>query len=90
MAKWIGAAILVATLMTGGSAAINSAAAAPLQTAAQKQTSEAANLGSHRRIRYHDRTIYRPTYQPYYYDRPVYYAPTPFFPFLGLGYGPWW
>jgi len=90
MAKWIGAAILAATLMFGGSAAINSAAAAPLQTAVHEQTGEASNLSARRRIPHHHRTIYQPRYQPYYYDRPVYYAPAPFFPFLGLGYGPWW
>ena len=90
MAKWIGAAILAATLMFGGSVAINSAAAAPLQTAVQKQTGEATSLSAGRRIRHHHRTIYQPRYQAYYYDRPVYYAPAPFFPFLGLGYGPWW
>ena len=90
MAKRIGAAILAATLMFGSSVAINSAAAAPLQTAVPKQTGEASDLSARRRIPHHHRTIDRPTYQAYYYDRPVYYAPAPFFPFLGLGYGPWW
>jgi hypothetical protein len=76
--------------MFGGSAAIDSAAAAPLQTAAPKQTGEASHLSARRSIPHHHRTIYQPRYQSYYYDRPVYYAPAPFFPFLGLGYGPWW
>ena len=90
MAKWIGAAILAATLVFGGSAAIHSAAAAPLQTAVPKQTDEATSLSARRRIRHHHRTFYHSTYPLYYSDRPVYYAPAPFFPFLGLGYGPWW
>jgi hypothetical protein len=91
MTKRIGVAMLGATLMFGGSVAINSAAAAPSQTAVQKQqTGEAGDLSTRRRIRHHHRYVYRPTYRPYYYDRPSYYAPTPFFPFLGLGYGPWW
>ena len=91
MAKRIGAAILAATLMLGGSLAVNSAAAVPSQTAAQKQqTGGPTDLGARRHIQPQHRTIYRQTYRPYYYDRPVYYAPAPFFPFLGLGYGPWW
>jgi hypothetical protein len=90
MAKRIGAAILAASLTFGGSVAVNSAAAVPSQTAVQKpQTDGPADLGA-RRIQHQYRSIYRQTYRPYYYDRPVYYAPAPFFPFLGLGYGPWW
>ena len=91
MAKRIGAAILAATLMLGGSLAVNSAAAVPSQTAAQKQqTGGPTDLGARRHIQHQHRSTYRQTYRPYYYDRPVYYAPAPFFPFLGLGYGPWW
>ena len=94
MAKWIGAAILARTLMTGGSATINSAAAGPLQAVVQKHpTSETTDLSARRRIRHHRRYAYRRYYRPYYptyYDRPYYYAPAPFFPLLGLGYGPWW
>ncbi len=90
MTKWIGAAIMTFTLMFGGSAAINSVAASPLQTAAPKQrTAEAADFGARHHIAHHHRYVHRP-YYPYYYDRPYYYAPAPFFPFLGLGYGPWW
>jgi hypothetical protein len=89
MTKWIGAAILTFTLMFSGSAAINSAAASPLQNAGPKQrTTEAADF-SGRRHTHHHRYAHRP-YYPYYCDRPYYYAPAPFFPFLGLGYGPWW
>jgi hypothetical protein len=91
MRQRIGVAMLAATLMFGGSVSIDSAAAAPSHTAVQKQqTGEAGDLKARRRFRHHHRYVYRPTYPPYYYDRPSYYAPAPFFPFLGLGYGPWW
>ena len=91
MAKRIGAAILAATLMFGGfgrnqfrcSGALTDRRAkskrAKPPTSAQAAASGIITA-----------TIYRPRYQAYYYDRPVYYAPAPFFPFLGLGYGPWW
>jgi hypothetical protein len=89
MTKRIGVAMVAAALMFGGSVAIHSATAMPLQSTVQKlQTGEATGLGARRRVRH--RYVYRPTYRPYYYDRPSYYAPAPFFPFLGLGYGPWW
>ena len=91
MTKRIGIAVLAAALMLGGSAAIRSAAAAQLQTTVQtRQTGEASDLGARRRVGHHHRDVYRPIYRPYYYDRPYYYVPAPFFPFLGLGYGPWW
>ena len=94
MSKWIRAAILALTLMLGGSAAINPAAAEPAQATAQRQQAGAAtDLGARRHYRRHTRYAYRPYYRPYYptyYDRPYYYAPAPFFPLLGLGYGPWW
>ena len=89
--KWIGACIVALALMLGGSAAINSAAAAPLKTAVQKlQADKITDLSARRRTRHHARYAYRPYYRPYYIDRPTYYAPAPFFPFLGLGYRPWW
>ena len=91
MTKRIGVAILAVAWMVGGSVAITSAAAAPLQTAVQnQQTDEASDLGARRRSRHHHRHVYRPIDRPYYYDRPSHYTPAPFFPFLGLGYGPWW
>jgi hypothetical protein len=98
MTKCIGAAVLAVTLMFGGSAATGPALAAPLPAAVQeslqeRQASKAAELSAWRRIRHHHRYADRPYYRPYYpayYDRPYYYAPAPFFPFLGLGYGPWW
>jgi hypothetical protein len=92
MTKWIGAAIVALSLMFNGAAAIGPAAAAtPSQAVAQApQAWNATDLSARRRYRHHNRYAYRPYYRPYYYDRPYYYAPAPFFPFLGLGYGPWW
>ncbi|HEV3501672.1 MAG TPA: hypothetical protein VGZ92_15255 [Bradyrhizobium sp.] len=91
MTRWIGAAILALSLMFDGSAAIGPAAAAPSQaTARQPQALKATDLGARRRYRHHARYAYRPYYRPSYYDRPYYYAPAPFFPLFGLGYGPWW
>jgi hypothetical protein len=89
MAKWIGAAILTFTLMFAGPAAIECAIAAPSQAAEQKPP----DLTARRHTRLHRHYAYRRYDQPYYptyYDRPYYYAPAPFFPFFGLGYGPWW
>jgi hypothetical protein len=92
MTKWIGAAIVAVGLMLNGAAAIGPAAAAPPPHAVAQapQAWSATDLSARRRYRQHYRYAYRPYYRPYYYDRPYYYAPAPFFPFLGLGYGPWW
>jgi hypothetical protein len=91
MAKRIGAAILAATLTFGGSVAGNAASAVPSQAVMQKpQTGGPTDFSARLRTQHQHRAIHRQTYRPYYYDRPVYYAPAPFFPFLGLGYGPWW
>jgi hypothetical protein len=92
MTKWIAAVILAFALMLGGRAAINPAAAAPSPAAALQnpQAWKATELGARQRYRHRTHYAYRPYYRPYYYDRPYYYAPAPFFPFLGLGYGPWW
>jgi hypothetical protein len=88
--QWIGAAAVAVTLMLSGLAATNSAAAAPRQAAVQKpESGKVTELGARRRTWHHRRYAYRP-YYPTYYDRPYYYAPAPFFPLLGLGYGPWW
>jgi len=90
MTRWIAAAILTLTLMFGGPAAVDSAAASPAQNAThQPQASKAEDMSARRRVR-HDRHYADRPYDPTYYDRPTYYAPAPFFPFLGLGYGPWW
>jgi hypothetical protein len=95
MTRWIGAAMLAATLVFGGAAAINPAAAAPLQAVVQKpQATTATDLSARRRTLHYRRYAYRHYYRPYYYDRPYYYrpypydAPAPFF--LGFGFGPWW
>lgn len=91
MTKRIGMAVLALMLMTGGSATIVSASS---QAAAeQQQPAKAASVSARHRVRHHDRYAYRSYDRPYYptyYDRPAYYAPAPFFPFLGIGYGPWW
>jgi hypothetical protein len=74
-----------------GCSAIDSAAATPWRAAVQKpQTSKTTELGARRRIQRHAHFAYRQYYQPYYIDRPYYYAPAPFFPLFGLGYGPLW
>ena len=53
MTKRIGVAMVAAALMFGGSVAIASAAATPLQTTVQKlQTGEATELGARRRVRH--------------------------------------
>jgi hypothetical protein len=90
MRKWIGLAALAVTLMFA-CAAIEPATAAPLRAAVQNpQAQDATEFSAGRRLRHHTRYAHRRYYQPYYIDRPYYYAPAPFFPFLGLGYGPWW
>jgi hypothetical protein len=95
MKRWIGAAILAVALMFGGPAAIDSAAAAPLQSVVQKpHASDATELSARRRIRHQQRYAYRTYVQPHYYDRPDYYRPYPYvLPapfFLGFGFGPLW
>jgi hypothetical protein len=94
MTRWFIPALLAVILMCGGSIAINPADAAPAQAAAARQqhASKATDLSARRHIRHQRRYVYRRYYRPYdpyYYDRPYYYAPAPFFPFLGFGYGPW-
>jgi hypothetical protein len=94
MTRWIGAAMLAATLMFGGSAAIDTAAAASLQAAVQQPgASDATDLSARRRV--HDRRYANRSYdRPYYYDRPTYYRPYPYAVpvpfFLGFGFGPLW
>jgi hypothetical protein len=93
MTKWIGAAILALSLI-GGSAAVDSAAAASLEQAAAKpDMRDAASVRGHRHVRHHAyaRYVYRPYVQPTYLDRPYYYAPAPNFALaFGFGFGPWW
>jgi hypothetical protein len=86
MTRWIAAAMLALSLMFG-SAAVHPAVATSIQPAARtSEAAKVANVGARRRSRHH----YRYAYRPYYYDRPYYYAPAPFFPFFGLGFGPLW
>jgi hypothetical protein len=92
MTRRIVEVILAATLVFAGTAN-NALAATPLPAAAQQRTPDATDLGASRRARHHhhyaSRGYYRPS-QPFYYDRPYYYAPAPFVPF-NFGYTvPWW
>ncbi|MEA2921843.1 MAG: hypothetical protein QOF07_1806 [Bradyrhizobium sp.] len=91
MTRWIVEAILAATLVFAGTA--NNAVATPLPAAVQQWTPDTTDLSASRRARHHhhyaSRGYYRPS-QPFYYDRPYYYAPAPFVPF-NFGYTvPWW
>jgi hypothetical protein len=97
MTKWFGAAILVATLMLAGPAAIKSAAASPSAGVSATHVSKATDLSARRRYRHYHRYGYRRYYRPYhpsYYARPYYYRPYPYYappPFtFGFGIGPWW
>jgi hypothetical protein len=92
MTKWIGAAILALTLLSGGAATIDPAAAAPLQAAVQKpEMRKATDLSARRRARHDLRYAYRSYDRPHYLDRPYYYAPAPNFALaFGFGFGPWW
>ena len=88
---WIAGAVIAAGLTLFAFPAIASSAAADSNAGrVVTDPSKPTGLSARRRIRYHTRYAYRRYYQPYYIDRPYYYAPAPFFPFLGLGYGPWW
>jgi hypothetical protein len=95
MKSLIGAAVITGALVLSGQFTIDPAAADPSK-AVTSQTGKAKAAGSNARLRYrhHDRYAYRPDYQPYYYDRPVYYRPYPYgvpVPFyLGFAYGPRW
>ena len=92
MMKSIGTGALALTLMFGGSATVNPAAAAPASVQ-KPEASKATDLTARHHTRHHQRDAYRPDYQPRYYDRPYYYAPAPFVPF-NFGYPvlppPWW
>jgi hypothetical protein len=94
MTRWIGAAILAATLMSGGPAAIDLAAAAPLPATVQKpETPKTTGFSARRRIRHSGRYAVRTDDRSYYYDRPTTYRPYPYVTplpfFLGFGFGPW-
>jgi hypothetical protein len=89
MTRSIGAAIVVLSLMAGGIPTA-SAAAAPLRATVQRPSSGVAELGARRRMPHYPRYAYRSFAQPYYLDRPYYYAPAPFVAFnFGYPIGPW-
>ena len=76
MTKWIGAAVLAATLMFGVTAVVPPACAASAEV--QKASpSQATDISGRRHYRHY---AYRP-YYPYYYGHPYYYSPGPFLPF---------
>jgi hypothetical protein len=84
MMKWFGATALVVALMVDASASAYAASAA----VQQRQASD-VSPSRHQRQRY--RSVERSSYS-YYYGRPIYYAPAPFFPlppFFGYGWEPW-
>ncbi|MGB9118530.1 hypothetical protein [Bradyrhizobium sp.] len=103
MIRWFSPALLAVALTFGGPTAIKSAAAAPVQVAAQKPATS-TDISARRYYRhYHHRHYYHYgyRYRPYYYARPYYYRPYPYyvapyyapapFPFVfGFGLGPWW
>jgi hypothetical protein len=93
MTKWIAAAIVVFPLILSGSAAINSAAAAPQTAVPSPDTLQASELSARGRTRHRTHYFHGGYHQPHYYDRPYYYAPAPFIPF-NFGYPllppPWW
>jgi hypothetical protein len=89
MTKWIGIAALLLTLISGGSAVIDRAAATALPVAAHMPEARlATEWSARRRTPPHARYVYRRYEPPMYYERPYYYAPAPFVPF-NYGYGLW-
>ena len=83
-----GAIILALTLFAGTIAAGPAAAVSPVK---KPEVYKVAVHGGSRHVRRHVQARYvHGPYGPHYLDRPYYYAPAPFFPLLGLGYGPWW
>jgi hypothetical protein len=90
MTKWIGAALLAATLTLGFSPAVSPAGAAPGEMR-KAQTSQATDFSARRYHRHYYHYGYRPFY-PSYYGRPHFYAPLPILPippFFGYGWE-WW
>jgi hypothetical protein len=93
MKTLIGAAVIAGSLALAGLVAIDPASAASSKAVSISAAATSTGLGARRHVRHYRRYSYRPTYQPYYYDRPTYYrpypysAPAPFF--LGFGFSPW-
>jgi hypothetical protein len=95
MKTWIAGAVLAAGLALVGPVASASAAATNSKAGIHaSQASEATDLGARRRTRHVRRDAHRPSYRPYYYDRPYDYRPYPYQTpvpfFLGFGFGPSW
>jgi hypothetical protein len=93
MTRWIGAAILALALMSGSLAAIDPAAAAPLQAAVQTpEISKASDPSARRHTPHPAQYAERADDRSYYYDRPTTYRPYPYLSpvpfFLGFGFGP--
>ena len=91
----IGAALVGGVLAFVGPAAIIPATAASGKT----QTAGTSDATDFSARRYHHRYYrhyghYRPHYASYYYGRPAYYRPYPYYspaPFtFGIGFGPFW
>ncbi len=100
MKSLIGASLVAAALAFAGPLAVNPAAAASphlkSQSAGKSDATDISSRRHHRRYyrHYGYRPYYRPAYRPYYYARPYYYRPYPYyapapFPF-GFGFGPFW
>ena len=86
MTKWIGAAILAATVILGAAATPTNAAPAGAATQERQRVATSASAR-------HRHYAYRP-YYPYYYGRPYYYSPGPILflpvpPSWGNGWE-WW
>jgi hypothetical protein len=85
---------MLALALMSGAAAIQSAAAGPLQAAVQKpEAGKASDLNARRHTRHPAHDAERTDDRFYYYDRPTTYRPYPYvLPapfFLGFGFGPW-
>jgi hypothetical protein len=90
MTKWVGAALLAATLTLAFLPAVSSAGAAPGEMR-KAQTPQATDFSARRYDRHYHRYGYRPL-NPHYYGRPDFYAPLPILPippFFGYGWE-WW
>jgi len=86
MAKWIGAALLAAVMTAG----ISTTASWAMDASAEARKAQATDISARQHAQHYRRYANRP--YPYYYGRPVYYAPAPFIPIPPLfGYGwEWW
>jgi hypothetical protein len=92
MLRWIGAVMLAAAVISGGSPVKLSAMAAEAASTMPAADATASGTGA-RRHTHHQHYAYRP-YYPYYLGRPYYYSPGPFFlpdaPSWARGWDQWW